>query len=75
MGTEAPFDDGFALHAPVGSFRPKAFGLHDVHGNVQEWCADPYTDHLAVVPERDPTDPGVGRVPWRFVRVPGELRA
>ena len=45
-----PCRDGHAFTAPVGSFAPNAFGLHDTHGNVFEWVEDCWNDDFKGAP-------------------------
>ncbi len=54
-------DDGHLTTAPATAYAPNAFGLHQMAGNVWEWCADWFApDYYAQSPATDPRGPEAG---------------
>ena len=72
-GTTADYDFGAAANLrqfswfganseekthPVGQKKPNKWGIHDLYGNVSEWCEDVYSaTYYKTSPAKDPTGP------------------
>jgi formylglycine-generating enzyme required for sulfatase activity len=57
----ANHDNRLRRTSKVGSYPANDFGIHDMHGNAWEWCADWYgEDYYAASPRRDPQGPAKG---------------
>jgi serine/threonine protein kinase len=79
-GTTTPYNTGDKLSETqanydgsktmiVGTYTPNAWGLYDMHGNVEEWCSDWYDwygDYKAGV-QVNPKGPSIGKT-YRIIR-------
>ena len=61
QGYHPTYNDGVSPYtSPVGSFPANGYGLHDMAGNVWEWCWDWYGDYAASY-QTDPHGPATSQ--------------
>jgi len=54
------WNDGiYPYTSPVGSFAPNGYGLHDMVGNVAEWCNDRFGSY-SYASQTNPVGPSIG---------------
>lgn len=46
----------------TGNYAPNVWGLHDMHGNLAEWCHDWFADNLPGGSVTDPQGPATGEI-------------